>query len=297
MNSKKKYYKCSYCNNYIEQYITQGKRYKNHFCNKKCFYSFQKGIKRSSKIVQCKYCKKEFYQMNCLILENGNCCSRKCYALWMSKNWKGKNNPHYGNKWNQASKDNMSKNWHKSSINRARKLKLLNKNKKRFGKYNPMFGKKQKKETIEKIRIKNKISGLGRKHTKETIAKMKISSKLAWTPERTKLMMNENNHQWKGGKTFEIYPREFNDKLKEKIRRRDNYICQNCGIIEEEHVIAFSYVLHVHHIDYNKQNCNEENLITLCNACNARANHNRDYWENFYKEKVNKIILDKIILK
>jgi hypothetical protein len=30
----------------------------------------------------------------------------------------------------------------------------------------------------------------------------------------------------------------------------------------------------------------EDNLITLCHWCNLRANLNRDYWENYYKQKM-----------
>lgn len=36
---------------------------------------------------------------------------------------------------------------------------------------------------------------------------------------------------------------------------------------------------------YIKQNCKEENLITVCNACNSRVNNNREYWYKYYKEK------------
>ncbi|KKM86372.1 hypothetical protein LCGC14_1279730, partial [marine sediment metagenome] len=81
------------------------------------------------------------------------------------------------------------------------------------------------------------------------------------------------------------YPPEFNDKLKQKIRRRDNYTCQNCGITEEEHIIVFGKVLGIHHIDYNKFNCKEENLITLCHQCNVRVNFNRGYWKKYFESK------------
>ena len=42
--------------------------------------------------------------------------------------------------------------------------------------------------------------------------------------------------------------------------------------------------LNIHHIDYNKQNCNEENLITLCDKCHCRTNFNRDYWFTYFTE-------------
>jgi len=82
------------------------------------------------------------------------------------------------------------------------------------------------------------------------------------------------------------YPSTFTDELKNLIRKRDNYICQNCGMTEEEHLIVIGKVLTVHHIDYNKQNCDKPNLITLCNQCNLRANANRDYWTKIYLTKI-----------
>lgn len=84
------------------------------------------------------------------------------------------------------------------------------------------------------------------------------------------------------GKSRESYPLKFNEQLKEQIRKRDNYKCKNCGITEEEYLIIYGRILGVHHIDYNKENCKENNLITLCNQCNSRANYNRNYWFAYF---------------
>lgn len=61
----------------------------------------------------------------------------------------------------------------------------------------------------------------------------------------------------------------FNKKLKNKIKERDNYSCQLCGETED---------LHVHHIDYNKNNIEDNNLITLCKRCHNITNYNREFW-------------------
>lgn len=91
---------------------------------------------------------------------------------------------------------------------------------------------------------------------------------------------------------FALYDRQiFNKKLKQEIRTRDNFICQCCGMTEKQHLKKFHQVLHVHHIDYNKQNCNKSNLITTCHTCNVIANGNRDYWFAFYTYLINKEIL------
>lgn len=105
--------------------------------------------------------------------------------------------------------------------------------------------------------------------------------------ERLKLYMRgKNNPNWQNGISFEPYSSEFTEELKESIRGRDNYECQNCGMTEEEHLIVYGRILPIHHIDYNKQNCKETNLITLCNQCNSRANFNRDYWKDLFTKKI-----------
>jgi len=81
-----------------------------------------------------------------------------------------------------------------------------------------------------------------------------------------------------------VYPGKFDNELKEKIRKRDNYTCQLCGMTEEEHLIVYGQILTVHHIDYDKKNCKEDNLITTCRPCNSRVNFNRKYWEKHFKE-------------
>lgn len=108
--------------------------------------------------------------------------------------------------------------------------------------------------------------------------------------EETKILMSqqrrgENHYNWKGGISYLPYSPMFNKQLKERIRERDSYICQNCSMSEEEHLIVYGQVLHVHHIDYNKENCSEKNLITSCNPCNVRFNYNRPYWQELLRSK------------
>ncbi len=68
------------------------------------------------------------------------------------------------------------------------------------------------------------------------------------------------------------YPREW-DKVKKAIRSRDHYKCQLCGQKEnnKKH--------HVHHIDYDKNNLDEQNLVTLCQKCHNMTHNGRTFWE------------------
>ena len=68
------------------------------------------------------------------------------------------------------------------------------------------------------------------------------------------------------------YPLKFNNELKESIRKRDNYTCQYCS----------KNGISIHHIDYNKTDCSDNNLITLCRNCHAKTNYNRDYWFAYF---------------
>lgn len=99
----------------------------------------------------------------------------------------------------------------------------------------------------------------------------------------------KNSSNWRGGKSFEKYGVLFNKQLKERIRVRDNFICQLCKTPELE----FNIRLSIHHIDYDKKNCNENNLISLCNSCHQKTNSNQMYWTNFFQEKNNGIKINR----
>ncbi len=169
-------------------------------------------------------------------------------------------------------------------------------------------------ETKEKIRLAN----LGRKHTEEarinmskgqkgnknnlgnklsTETKKKISEARLKNPTKPWLgkhlseehkkklsILNskrtgEKSSNWKGGKSFESYSTDWTKTLKRAIRERDRYTCQVCGKSQEDKA------LDVHHIDYNKKNCNSDNLVALCISCHRKTNGNRDYWLNYFKTK------------
>jgi hypothetical protein len=104
---------------------------------------------------------------------------------------------------------------------------------------------------------------------------------ISWSIETNKFA-RENNSAWEGGISFLPYPPDFNERLKEKIRERDGRVCQLCGISEEEKGKKQS----VHHIDYDKNNCDEENLIALCHDCHIKTNLNREDWFLFFTKQI-----------
>ncbi len=133
---------------------------------------------------------------------------------------------------------------------------------------------KKHKENISNSLIGNKRalgnkSKLGQIFSKKTKKKMSECKKL------------DKHWNWKGGKSFEKYPEEF-FKIRNKIRKRDNYICQECGLKRKE----IKKQLDVHHIDFNKNNNHLKNLITLCRSCHGKTQFGEKDWINYYKNKM-----------
>lgn len=97
-------------------------------------------------------------------------------------------------------------------------------------------------------------------------------------PEHSKLMTGKGNPAYVDGNSYLPYTEDFTRQLKREIRERDNHECQLCDIIEE----VLNQLLDVHHIDYNKENCSKQNLISLCRKCNIKVNLNRDFWFAYF---------------
>jgi len=184
---------------------------------------------------------------------------------------------------------------HKISEETRQKISLANK------------GKSVSEETIKRLRLPHLGKPSARKGTRassETLRKLSESHKglpsarkgahlseeeRRIVREATKLAManpeirrkiseaqtGEKSRFWKGGISFLPYSSDWTRALKKAIRKRDNYTCQICGKWEEK--------CSVHHIDYNKKNCNPENLIALCRSCHTKTNMDREKWKSFFK--------------
>jgi 5-methylcytosine-specific restriction endonuclease McrA len=178
-------------------------------------------------------------------------------------------------------------------------IKLRNKREAELGDLNHMYGKITSEETRQRIRQKTlgvNNHFFGKQHTE--ITKELIRNRL---PDR----YNDNNSFY--GKNHSVdskrkqslshggtgipyenseYKAAFNEKLRNEIRKRDGYECQECGMTQEEHFKKYDRDIEVHHIDYDKENNRPYNLISLCKLDNIKANKNRDYWTGVYTKKV-----------
>lgn len=86
------------------------------------------------------------------------------------------------------------------------------------------------------------------------------------------------NPNWKGGTSFDPYSPEFTFALKLRVRKRDDYKCQLCGRSESENLQEFGKILSIHHVNYDKTDCRDSNLIALCSICHSITNGNRSYF-------------------
>jgi len=154
------------------------------------------------------------------------------------------------------------------------------------GKKRPPFSKKWRENLSNSSARKGKSGAFkGKHHAEATKRKMSRDRKgrTAWNRGLTaatdpRVNSGENHGCWAGGFSKEPYPFEWTETLKEAIRQRDSYICQLCHIPQRELLIK----LCVHHIDYDKNNLDPRNLISLCNADNIRVNSNRKKWIKFF---------------
>jgi len=169
-----------------------------------------------------------------------------------------------------------------NKINLGRKRLDMIGNIKGFKKGYVPWNKGKKLSEKHKINLKKALKGrhssmgmLGKKHSKETKQKMRIKHKGLNTWSKGKKC-----HFWKGGISFEPYGLDFNRDLKEVIRNRDRRKCQICEKTELENKEKLS----VHHIDYNKQNNNIDNLVSLCRNCHRKTNFNRNNWIKYFYE-------------
>ena len=170
-----------------------------------------------------------------------------------------KNNPNSG----QFKKGQTS--WNKDiPMSEEAKIKL---SKSKKGKPSSFKGKKHSKES----KLKNSLSKLGKPNFKIRGKNNGMYGK-----------RGKDSPAFKGGMNEVKYPRIFNMSLKNDIRRRDNFTCQYCNMSQEEHIDKYDMRLTIHHINYDKQDCEYNNLITLCLQCNINANQDRDYWFAYF---------------
>lgn len=223
-------------------------------------------------------------------------CDDECLRKGFSKTNKGKGNPFYNKKHSKEALKKMTGKNHWNYGNRKHKdkecpecLKTFNKRtkyccadcshkarRKRISKPCGWCGKDVTRVKCYAKMYKNFFCNSSC-NGKYNGAKQPTGVDAYWYGKR-----KEETPNWQNGLSFEPYGTDFDNELKEEVRARDNYICQICGISQDE----LGRKLDVHHIDYDKTNNKKENLTSLCrkNGCHQITNGNREYWTSRLKK-------------
>jgi 5-methylcytosine-specific restriction endonuclease McrA len=135
----------------------------------------------------------------------------------------------------------------------------------------------------EEANEKNRVAHLGKVHSEESKIKVSISLKGQKRSKEQKQKLSESkkgskNPSWLGGISRLPYTQDWTDDLRDAIRKRDGYQCQLCNAPQQR----FEILLDVHHCNYDKENCDPRNLITLCKSCHIKTNKKRDIWEMYF---------------
>jgi hypothetical protein len=217
--------------------------------------------------------------------------------------YSGKDHPKFGKHLTEETKQKLSESHRGKHHTIETKTRM---SQSRYGVNNKFYGRKHTEETKKKLsdkkkeaykngifkppqlgkplsedaRIKISKANKGRRFSEETRLKMSLSHVGKKFPQEVKKKIadswiGETNPAWNGGSSFFPYCPKFNKRLKNHIRERDNRTSQLCGTKEK------GRLLHIHHVHYDRENCNPD-LISLCNSCHTKVNHNRDHWESFF---------------
>jgi hypothetical protein len=230
----------------------------------------------------------------------------------ISEALKGRKRPDFSQEWKDKIKANNSRFWKGKKLSSEHKEKLRLSH---LGQISHNKGKTVSKETRElnrqrallqfkngmsketKEKISKTLTGIkrskdfciqlglrnkGKKLSLETREKISRNNARVWLGKKRPDVSGINSSNWQGGKSFEPYPLGWTKTFREQIRHRDNYKCQICGVHEVDCIVK----LHVHHIDYNKENLSLNNLISLCVKCHTKTNYNREHWKKYFGESI-----------
>lgn len=239
-------------------YIRTDKHRKQISINKTGKYKYKR-IK-----INCKYCNTQFE-----IPENYNrnfCstpCSNKYHSKLSSIRAKSNKNPWRHKTWNKG-------------------IPLTDKQKKKHSiKMKEYYKKQEVCITDEQKDKQRKTRSIKMTNYYDRVKKNKNIKKIAGfqngNKTKSQFKKGKENPNYIDGRKYFNYPEEFNNELKIKILKRDNFKCKWCNTDDN-----CKGKLSVHHIDYNKKNCNPDNLITLCMKHNSKANFNRDYYKKYF---------------
>lgn len=238
-----------------------------NFCSRSCANkSTSLWAPKERVTVRCSYCGKPI-ERHPRTVNKTNFCNHGCMGKWFSENWVGENHP-------------MSKEKIEVRCACCNKPKMVSLSQFKYYKIH-FCNKKCGRKWMARERVTVKCSYCNKPIEKSpsSVRDINFCNLGCMGKWRSENNCGENNPSWLGGTSFEPYPVTWNNKLREAIRNRDNRTCQLCGVPE----VDCKKRLEVHHIDYDKNNLDYTNLISLCVSCHRKTNHRRDEWLLYFK--------------
>jgi len=258
---------CKQCNVEFDGELTEGYI---TFCSMSCKRDFQEGKygMRSSlwkggktERVKCLYCSKEFSVWPSR--KGRKFCDKKCFDLWQKENGAcGVDSIHW--KGGKAKCIDCGTVLDSYLYKRCKPCE----NKCRVGKESSAW---------KGGKVKSICQFCGSDVWHFPSRSPKFCNRACFTNWKAENWVGENSPGWQGGISEFPYGDGFTGRLRRKIRERDGEKCVLCGSGRGERE------LYVHHIDYDKDNHDQYNLITLCPKCHGATNVDRPYWETTFQ--------------
>lgn len=264
---------CLNCN--VEVKIKPSKFGRTKFCSNECRYEYRRNNPdlynqkyRSGIDVSCDFCGKTFYRKNSEIKEKNYCC-HDCYSKSLIK----------PNKVRSVTKKTIPLIC--EFCGESFLVEKHNKGKRKFcsircasvsrkgkptGKKDNSLKEKYKISCTNCNKIFLKAPSLHEKH-KHHFCSVECMGEYY---RNSKMFCGENSGTWTGG-SVKYYGENWHAQRR-KARERDGYICQDCGITEDD----YGQELSVHHIklfrlfDNYKEANNLGNLVSICEPCHRK---------------------------
>lgn len=236
------------------------------FCSRECYDLFYE----KKRTFQCTHCTKSYVIQKQAKKPKGikTFCSRKCMANYQI----GENNV----SWKGIKKEKHCKECNKSfvikSSQRINSASFCSYQCKTFYfKKNgwPKFNQVDVVCSTCKILFKRKLS---------IVKEHNFCSRKCASVYHSSQIRGDKNGRYVHGQNETVYPPGWTKTYKEIIRKRDDGICKLCNNKPD-------HTLHVHHIDYIKENLDSNNLISLCKYCHGKM-HGSISERNKWKEKL-----------
>jgi len=223
----------------------------------------QKHDEKLRVLKECEQCGDHFEQTAPYYIDNvKRFCGHECYGDHRSENIVGEDNPLYKEKSVLECKQCGEEYEVWPALEEESKFC----GKECHDKYQTGRAQKDKLDTIE---VECDVCGESVMRYPSTKSETTICSEKCMSEWASK-KKGEDNPAWKGG--YEDYYGDNWIEQRRKIRQRDNYRCQSCGIHEDE----YGQELSVHHITPVREfeqveQANElSNLVSLCRSCHSK---------------------------